>query len=411
MKCPAGTPPGCNTLPPQRLRLRLLLSLQDSRYDAIHVLIVGEESELRIHEVNDKVYRGRVALGERDAHGIAAGSAGARGAVAGDGDGTAGDQVEDRHATLELEDVRSAFQAKTGDVNLAEQIFLILNVKRSAVLQAQPAPVECVGPCNVAACEGAASLGSDSAVCDVDSAPAVRSLFLDDALGRGTQVENVFARSVEEVWIRERKSPAAGICRVEGDARVGPTVCFDEIAAVVGVFENACYRGSVSGESAHPGYATVDGTTGNDEDEAGGDAAYVGGSGVTLRHGVTGEHPAICADKPHPSGIHDVEDVILPGDEGDPASKTTQSRSLKGILCNGPYKGRTAEVTVVVVIEESRAHCPVVRRELTDKGLRIAASVLPGKIKNVGAGNTRNLERTRALLYEISASRGGLAGV
>ncbi len=299
-----------------------MLSFQDSRHDSIHVLIVGEERELRIHEVNDKVYRGRVALGKRDAHGIAAGSAGARSAISGDGDGTAGDQVEDRHATLELENIRCAFQVKTGDVNLAEQVFLILNVKRPVVLQAQPAPVESVGPCNVTAGEGAASLGSDGAVGDVDSAPAVRSLFLDDALARGTQVENVFSWGVEEVWIRERESPAAGICRIDGDARVGPTVCFDEIAAVVGVFENICYRGSIGGESAHPGYATVDGTAGHDKHKAGVDAANAGGD-VALRHGVAREHPAVGADKPYQSGIHDVEDVILPGDERDPASKTT----------------------------------------------------------------------------------------
>ncbi len=77
MKKPGGESAGVQHSPPQRLRLRLLLSLEDSRHDSIHVLIVGEESELRIHEVNDKVYRGRVAPGKRDVHGIAAGSAGA----------------------------------------------------------------------------------------------------------------------------------------------------------------------------------------------------------------------------------------------------------------------------------------------------------------------------------------------
>jgi len=85
-------------------------------------------------------------------------------------------------------------------------------------------------------------LGSDGAVCDVDSAAVVHGLFLDDALGRGTQVENVFARSVEEVWIRERKSPTAGVGHVEGDARVGPAVCLDKMPTVVSIFENVCYR-------------------------------------------------------------------------------------------------------------------------------------------------------------------------
>src|SRR5260370_21288266 len=113
--------------------------------------MVGEKKERGIKEVKEKFSGGGVAFSERDAKGIAAGGAGAGSAISGEGDGTAGDQVEDRHATLELENVRCAFQAKTGDVNLAEQIFLILNVKRPAVLEAQPAPVESVGPCNVAA--------------------------------------------------------------------------------------------------------------------------------------------------------------------------------------------------------------------------------------------------------------------
>src|SRR6266446_807342 len=323
MKQPGADSAGLQHSATANIEAALLLSLQDPRHDTIHVLIVGEERKLRIHEVNDKVYRGRVALGEFDAHGVAAGSAGAGSPIAGDKDGAAGYQIEDRHATLELENVRRAFQAKTGDVNLAEQVFLILNVKRPVVLQAQPAPVQGVSPRNVAAGEGAASLGSDGAVCDVDSAAVVHGLFLDDALGRGTQVENVFARSVEEVWICERKSPTAGVGRVEGDARVGPAVCLDKMPTVVSIFENVCYRGAVRGESAHSGYAPVNRTAGNDQHKAGVDAADISGNGVALRHGVTRKHPAVGADKPYPSGIHDVEDVILPGDERDPASKTT----------------------------------------------------------------------------------------
>src|SRR6266481_7424258 len=154
IKQPGADSAGLQHSATANIEAALLLSLQDPRHDTIHVLIVGEERKLRIHEVNDKVYRGRVALGEFDAHGVAAGSAGARSAVASDGDRTAGHHVEDRHAILKLENVRRAFQAKTGDVNLAEQVFLILNVKRPAVLQAQPAPVQGVSPRNVTGGDG-----------------------------------------------------------------------------------------------------------------------------------------------------------------------------------------------------------------------------------------------------------------
>ncbi len=153
-------------------------------------------------------------------------------------------------------------------------------------------------------------MGSDGAVCDVDSAAVVHGLFLNDALGRGTQVENVFARGVEEVWIRERESPAARIGRIEGDARVGPTVCFDEIAAVISIFENVCYGRSIGGESAHPGYATVDGAAGHDEDKARVNAADAGGD-VALRHGIAREHCATTGAKnPDASCVHNIENVL-----------------------------------------------------------------------------------------------------
>ncbi len=128
-----------------------MLRLQNPCHSAIRILIIGEECELGVHEVHDKVYGGRRALGELDAHGIAAGAAAAGSPIAGYSHGTVGDEIEDRHAILELENVRCSIQAQTGDGNLPEQVFFILNRERTAVLDAQPTPVECIGSRNIAA--------------------------------------------------------------------------------------------------------------------------------------------------------------------------------------------------------------------------------------------------------------------
>src|SRR5260370_18189711 len=107
--------------------------------------------------------------------------------------------------------------------------------------------------------------------------------------------------------------------------------------------------------------------------------------------------------------------MILSGDDGYPASKVTQGRSLKRILCDGSYKGPAAKVTVIVVIEEAGGNGPIADIEPADKGLRTRTryclvSVQPRKVKNIGTGNSRNLERARVLFDEISAARRGLCG-
>jgi len=49
-------------------------SSRPARYDSCLIVV---KTQAAIHEVNDKFYRGRLLLGEFDAHGVAAGSAGA----------------------------------------------------------------------------------------------------------------------------------------------------------------------------------------------------------------------------------------------------------------------------------------------------------------------------------------------
>ncbi len=158
------------------------MRLQDARHSAIRVLIVHKESQLGIHKVNDEIDRRCVALDEFDGHGIPARTASARCSIAGDRDGTGGDEIEDGHAALELEDVGCASQVQAGDCHLADEVFFILNGKSSAVLETQAAPIDCVGSRDVAAGEWSARLGRESAIGDVDCAIVVRGLFLNNAL-------------------------------------------------------------------------------------------------------------------------------------------------------------------------------------------------------------------------------------
>src|SRR5260370_26938263 len=159
--------------------------------------------------------------------------------------------------------------------------------------------MEGVRPRNVAAGKGAAGLRHDTAVGDIEYSIVCEGRFLNDTLRGGTQIENIGAWGTGEVGIREGESPAAGIRRVEADARRGSTVCLNEPAAIVGGGENVCYRSAVGGETAHPGHAPVERTAGNDKDKTGVDPAEAGGDVTAFHRAVTPEHPTARAKNPH----------------------------------------------------------------------------------------------------------------
>src|SRR5260370_2321624 len=120
--------------------------------------------------------------------------------------------------------------------------------------------MEGVRPRNVAAGKGAAGLRHDTAVGDIEYSIVCEGRFLNDTLRGGTQIENIGAWGTGEVGIREGESPAAGIRRVEADARRGSTVCLNEPAPTVGVGENVCYPRSLAGDTPPPGSPPLDGT-------------------------------------------------------------------------------------------------------------------------------------------------------
>ncbi len=100
-------------------------------------------------------------------------------------------------------------------------------------------------------------MGGDTAIGDVDGPVTIGSCFLNDALGWGTQIENIGTRGVGEVGIREGEGSAAGSCRVEADASGGRAICQNEFAGVVGVLKDVCNGCAGGSEGADSGYAAA----------------------------------------------------------------------------------------------------------------------------------------------------------